>query len=84
MFFCDRSLWWWANSTGIVLEIVGALVIVYSAFRARAKIKDEVDSWQAELPSQLRDIVAAQAYTELWGFVLLALGLGGQLLSTFE
>lgn len=82
--FSEQSYFWWVNEVGILLEIVGALVIVLSAFRSRARIKDIPDSWDAELATKLRDIIAAQAFTELTGFGLLALGLLGQLIAGFE
>ena len=70
---------WWVNETGILLEVAGALLILVAAFRSRAAIKDIPDSWDAELPVKLRDIISAQAYTELTGFALLAIGLLGQM-----
>ncbi len=79
----QQSCFWWMNAIGILLEIVGAFVIVFSAFRTRARIKDIPDSWDADLAVKLRDIISAQAITELTGFGLLALGLLGQLLAGF-
>ena len=81
---CARSIYWWSNAGGNLLEILGAALIVWSAFQTRSKIKSEPDSWDNELSVKLRDIVATQAYTELTGFLLLALGLVGQLIGTLE
>jgi hypothetical protein len=67
--------YWWLNQIGILLEVVGALTVVGAAFRTRTKIKDLQDSWGGELPVRLRDVIANQAYTELGGFGLLAIGL---------
>lgn len=78
--FCDRSLLWWINQTGIALEIIGAMLIVIAAFQTRGRIKDIVDTWNAELPKKLRDVISAQAYTELRGFSLFAVGLVCQMI----
>ena len=82
--FAERSWFWWVNEIGIVLEIVGATIIVVAAFRSRARIKDTEDTWNADLSVKLRDIIASQAFTELKGFGLLALGLVGQMIGGFE
>lgn len=79
-----RSFLWWVNEFGILLEIVGAIVIVVAAFRTRARIKSVQDTWDSELSILLRDMLATQAFTELTGFVLLALGLFGQLIAGFQ
>lgn len=69
------SLLWYVNQAGIVLEVIGALIIVVSAFQARKEIKGIKDTWDAGLPEKLRDLLASQAFTELKGFGLLAIGL---------
>ncbi|HUW26733.1 MAG TPA: hypothetical protein VMW07_09450 [Gallionella sp.] len=79
----ERSCFWWINEIGILLEIVGALTVVLAAFRSRAEIKGIPDSWDAELATKLRNIIAAQAFTELTGFGLLTLGLFAQLIGGF-
>lgn len=66
---------WWINELGILLEIVGAIIVVIAAFESQAEIKHVKDTWDAELPTKLRDIIATQAFTELRGFGLLAVGL---------
>ena len=68
------------NETGIILEILGAGLMVCSAFRTRRLIHQIEDTWDAELSTKLRDVIANQAWTELFGFGLLASGLILQLL----
>jgi hypothetical protein len=82
-FLAERTCYWWINETGIVLEIVGAALLVVAAFKSRNKIKDIPDSWDAELAMKLRDTIASQAMTELKGFVLLAIGLIFQMVGGF-
>lgn len=82
--FAERSWLWWVNEVGILLEIVGAMIIVVAAFRSRTRIKDIEDTWNAELAVKLRDIIASQAFTKLKGFGLLALGLLGQMIGGFQ
>lgn len=81
---CQKSALWWINQVGIILEIVGAALIVRSAFKSRAEIKNIQDTWDAELATKLRDVIASQAITELKGFGLLAIGLVGQFVGSFE
>lgn len=75
--------YWYINQAGILLEVIGALLIVVSAFRTRNKIKDVSDTWDAELATKLRDIISNQAFTELKGFGLLAFGLVMQFIGGF-
>lgn len=82
--FCNRSLLWWINEAGIVLEIVGATLIVIAAFRTRKQIKDIGDTWDSDLTERLRDVISNQAFTELKGFGLLAVGLIFQMIGGFE
>lgn len=82
--FCNRSWLWWVNELGIILEIVGATVIVISAFRSRAQIKDIQDGWDSDLATKLRDVIASQAMTELKGFCIFTLGLLGQMIGGFQ
>jgi hypothetical protein len=79
----EQSGYWWVNQVGILLEVVGAIIIVLAAFATRSKIKDIRDTYDAELPEKLRDVIANQAITELWGFGLLSTGLMGQLIGGF-
>lgn len=74
-FMSERTCYWWINETGIVLEIVGAALLVIAAFKSRNEIMNIKDTWDANLTEKLRDVIANQAMTELNGFVLLALGL---------
>lgn len=74
---------WKANQAGILLEIIGAAVLVSAAYRSRSAIKNIEETWKAELATKLRDIVAGQARTELAGFVLLAVGLAAQMAAAF-
>ncbi|MBI4915938.1 MAG: hypothetical protein HY825_08820 [Acidobacteria bacterium] len=74
-FLSARSCYWWMNELGIILEIVGAALLVVAAFKSRNAIKDLGDTWDANLTEELRDMIASQAITELRGFVLLAFGL---------
>lgn len=78
-----KSCWWWINELGIVLEILGAALLVFAAFRSRKEIKDISDTWDADLAEKLRDTISGQAITELKGFVLLAVGLFLQMVGAF-
>lgn len=80
----SEEVFWYINQTGIIFEIVGAVIIVVSAFKTRKKIKDVPDSWEADLTEKLRDIISKQAFTELWGFGFLAIGLVMQFIGGFE
>lgn len=82
--FSGRSVVWWINEFGILLEIVGATIIVFAAFQTRKKIRDIGDVWKPSLPELLRDVIANQAFTELNGFVLLAVGLIFQMIGGFD
>jgi hypothetical protein len=82
-FLSERSCYWWINESGIVLEIVGAALLVAAAFKSRNEIKNINDTWDANLTEKLRDVIASQAMTELKGFVLLALGLLFQMVGGF-
>ena len=63
------------NEIGIILEILGAPILVCCAFWTRHRIHHVEDTWDSDLPTKLRDIIANQAWTELFGFGLLASGL---------
>lgn len=65
---CERSLLWWVNEAGIVLEIVGAAVIVFAAFNSRAQIRNVEHTLGGDLSIKLRNMIADQAFTELKGF----------------
>jgi hypothetical protein len=80
----QKPVLWWINEVGILLEIIGATVIVVAAFRSRARIKDVPDSWDSDLAVKLRDIISSQATTELKGFGLFAIGLIGQMIGGFQ
>lgn len=77
------DIFWCINQAGIVFEIIGAVLIVVSAFRTRSKIKDIPDTWEADLTEKLRDIISNQAFTESWGFGFLAIGLVMQFIGGF-
>lgn len=77
----DDPWLWWCGQLGIMLEIIGAALIVISAFQARSRIKDVSDTWDGDLTVKIRDLIASQAYSQLIGFCLLALGLLGQFAS---
>lgn len=77
------DIFWCINQVGVVFEIIGAIIIVVSAFKTRRKIKDVQDTWEADLPEKLRDIISNQAFTELWGFSFLAIGLVMQFVGGF-
>ena len=79
----ERSAFWYISHIGIVFEIVGALVIVWTAFRTRIKIQGIQDNWDSGLSERLRDMISNQAYVELAGFGLLAFGLLLQMLGGF-
>ncbi len=82
-FLYERNVFWWINEAGIVLEIIGAALLVIAAFKSRNQIKDIQNTWDAELAVKLRDTIAAQAFTKLTGFVFLAIGLACQMVGGF-
>ena len=84
MFSNPENIFWYVNQTGIIFEIIGAVIIVVSAFKTRKKIKDVPDSWEANLTEKLRNIISNQAFTELWGFGFLAIGLVMQFIGGFK
>ncbi|MGD9842134.1 MAG: hypothetical protein AB7U99_04410 [Steroidobacteraceae bacterium] len=67
-----------------MLEILGAALLVVSALRSRAKIKHIRDTYETDLAEKLRDTIANQAITELWGFALLFIGLMMQMIGGFR
>jgi hypothetical protein len=75
--------YWWINQTGIVLEVIGAIVIVAAAFKTKHEIKNIPDVWEPSLSEILRDVIARQAHTELAGFSLLGIGLIMQFIGGF-
>ena len=77
------DIFWCINQTGIIFEIIGAILIVVSAFKTRSNIKDVLDTWEYDLSERLRDIISNQAFTELWGFGFLAIGLVMQFIGGF-
>lgn len=77
------DIFWRINQAGIVFEIIGAVLIVVSAFKTRRKIKNVPDTWETDLTEKLRDIISNQAFTELWGFGFLAIGLVMQFIGGF-
>lgn len=78
------NYYWYINQAGIILEIIGALLIVVSAFKTRNMIKDIKNTYDADLPVTLRDVISEQAFTERKGFGLLAFGLVLQFIGGFN
>jgi hypothetical protein len=74
---CD----WWLNELGILLQLIGAGFLVVAGFRTRSALKDIPDSWEANLAVKLRDALAEQAFTGLYGFIFLGAGLLAQLVA---
>ena len=77
----DRSTDWWCNEVGILLQLIGAMFLVYAGFQTRKALKDTPDSWEAGLAEKLRDAFAAQAFTGLYGFIFLGVGQLAQLIA---
>ena len=69
----------WIGEVGILLEFVGASVIVVAAWRNRNALRG-LDGGFAYLDKmiELRDALRTQAVNEVHGFVLLAVGLALQ------
>ncbi len=91
--FEDYSKWvptakrgplWWTNLIGILLEFIGAALIVWAAYRNKKLVSELRDTWDGKPFEQLRDVMATQAFTELRGFLLLATGLVFQMLGSFN
>jgi len=59
-------------------------MLVTAAFKSRGEIKGIENTWDADLATKLRDVVATQAFTELKGFILLALGLACQMIGNLK
>ena len=77
----NRSADWWFNEIGILLQLIGAMFLVFAGFQTRKALKDIPDSWEARLAEKLRDAFAAQAFTGLYGFVFLGVGQFAQLVA---
>lgn len=75
----ERSSDWWLNETGILLQLIGSIFLVVAGFRTRTALKDIPDSWDANLTEKLRDALAEQAFTGLYGFIFMGAGLLSQL-----
>ena len=69
----------WVSELGVLLELVGAIVIVRAALRNRGVLSglDQAFAYLDKL-AEIRDAVRNQAITEVRGFVLLAVGLAFQ------
>ena len=70
---------WWIGEFGILLELIGAGVIVHAAMRNRNVLGglDDAFTYLDKL-KDIRDAVRGQAINEVRGFVLLAVGLALQ------
>ena len=79
--FLSHAYDWWFNQAGVLLQLVGAFFLVVAGFRTRSALKDIPDSWDADLAVKLRDSLAEQAFTGLYGFLFLAAGLLSQLVA---
>jgi hypothetical protein len=77
----ERSCDWWLNETGILLQLIGSIFLVVAGFRTRTALKDIPDSWDANLTEKLRDALAEQAFTGLYGFIFMGAGLLSQLIA---
>lgn len=76
---------WCIGQAGIVLEIIGAVWVVYCAYDARLHVrgkKTDLDNLEEALQAVL-DEVGSQFQKQLWGFVILAAGLVMQFAGNF-
>ena len=69
---------------GILLEFVGALIIVVAAFRNKKKVAALNSTWEGiGYLDEVREAIQGQAITEFRGFLLLGLGLAFQFIGGF-
>ena len=79
------SLWLIVGQFGILLEFVGALIIVVAAFRNRKKVENLNSTWEGiEYLDEVREAIQGQAITEFRGFLLLGIGLALQFIGGFS
>ncbi|MDH5179515.1 MAG: hypothetical protein OEZ39_05290 [Gammaproteobacteria bacterium] len=76
---------WFIGQTGIVLEVVGAATLVFSAYNSSKTIrKHKTDMDHIEFAvEQLMEDTKNQFKTQTRGFVLLVVGLGMQFIGGF-
>ena len=68
----------------MILEIFGAAYLVMGAFKNRGKVKLVQNTWDGlGHLTDLKDVIIGQAKSELYGFGLLGIGLGFQLIGGF-
>ncbi len=86
--FNTQDLLWRVGQLGIITEIVGALLVVYSAYRARIEFSNikNPDSFEntGDTIEKLINSVKSQFKTELIGFSFLASGLAMQFIGAFR
>ena len=76
---------WLVGQAGIVLELVGAFVIVVAAFRQKKKVAGLNATWVGiKHLDEVRKAIQGQATTEVRGFVLLGVGLLLQFIGGFS
>ena len=76
---------WYIGQVGILLEILGAGLIVYFAYTARQKVgvlKTDMDYLQEAIDTVLEE-VGSQFRKQITGFLLLGLGLIMQFVGNF-
>ena len=76
---------WYIGQAGILLEILGAGLIVYFAYTARQKVgvlKTDMDHLQEAIDTVLEE-VGSQFRKQITGFLLLGLGLIMQFVGNF-
>jgi CHASE3 domain sensor protein len=79
------SLWFIVGQFGILLEFIGALVIVVAAIRNRKKVANLNNTWEGiEHLDEVREAIQGQAITEFRGFLLLGVGLAFQFIGGFS
>ena len=79
------SLWLIVGQFGILLEFVGALIIVVAAFRNRKKVENLNSTWEGiEYLDEVREAIQGQAITEFRAFFLLGIGLALQFIGGFS
>lgn len=81
----STSCLWFIGQAGIILEVIGAGLVVYFAYGAKKKIhhlKTDLDKIQEAVDSILED-VGSQFRKQAVGFILLLLGLAMQFVGNF-
>ena len=79
------NCYWLIGQAGIVIEVLGAGILVFSAFKTKNRIKEhKTDLDHIEFAvEQLMKEAQGQVVNHSWGFALLVVGLAMQFIGGF-